>query len=198
MNGIHDRENGAGGHRSRCLLHAKQALYRLSYGPCDDDQFWIWQKYIKMQQFLHVCSNSWWLCITQLGWASNILWRWMMLSYLIVYLSMIVWWLIVSHSTIYSDVANCFFQQPKLQIECIDKTSALIKLSFYHICRAVSFNSGSMSVFFLRDWIYWLKEDSHSDCRVSDWIEPSQCVAFHHECRRVALFYHGVISFLFV
>ena len=26
-------QNGAGGYRSRYLLHAKQALYHLSYGP---------------------------------------------------------------------------------------------------------------------------------------------------------------------
>ena len=26
-------KNGTGGHRSRCLLHAKQALYHLSYYP---------------------------------------------------------------------------------------------------------------------------------------------------------------------
>ena len=26
-------KNGAGGHRSPCLLHAKQALYHLSYSP---------------------------------------------------------------------------------------------------------------------------------------------------------------------
>ena len=28
-------QNGAGGYRSRYLLHAKQALYHLSYGPLE-------------------------------------------------------------------------------------------------------------------------------------------------------------------
>ena len=28
-----EEKHGAGGHRSPCLLHAKQALYHLSYSP---------------------------------------------------------------------------------------------------------------------------------------------------------------------